>query len=412
MKKTEEPMLDVEEDVSEAEEKKVDQFPKKYTLRDKYASTIAKNLPKNLNVLKRYVGKYRQINIHKLETPYPNDYPIFRQSDREIFYKVSGVDMDDFANDTLNIEIPEYYTVKKAYIKDKSMHVLSLMILREMYKANVDDKMIAIYMYYLGYSYYWEQYTVFFKSFNPDKRIVEYTINNLSSRYMIRKCGSVDSLIYYAISTAIARYKERIINCADYEIMWVSDRISTRLRGYVKSFANPIHENSKKKNMIFSSKQIDSEGKQIEMETNATVAMSLADQYTTSFMGNPPSEKWLDVIAKKNGVSVNDLRNTIYIIKKEDFANINKFYQAMFYIFLVTCEEKAEDIRSTRFIVVMDKVYKKGNSDDKNIKLIKSFLHKWLQLGSATYRTSNRAETLNKFKRSIFEYFVYTTVKR
>ena len=84
----------------------------------------------------------------------------------------------------------------------------------------------------------------------------------------------------------------------------------------------------------------------------------------------------------------------------------------MFYIFLVTCEEKAEDIRSTRFIVVMDKVYKKGNSDDKNIKLIKSFLHKWLQLGSATYRTSNRAETLNKFKRSIFEYFVYTTVKR
>ena len=320
--------------------------------------------------------------------------------------------MDDFANDTLNIEIPEYYTVKKAYIKDKSMHVLSLMILREMYKAKVDDKMIAIYMYYLGYSYYWEQYTVFFKSFNPDKRIVEYTINNLSNRYMIRKCGSVDSLIYYAISTAIARYKERIINCADYEIMWVSDRISTRLRGYVKSFANPIHENSKKKNMIFSSKQIDSEGKQIEMETNATVAMSLADQYTTSFMGNPPSEKWLDVIAKKNGVSVNDLRNTIYIIKKEDFANINKFYQAMFYIFLVTCEEKAEDIRSTRFIVVMDKVYKKGNSDDKNIKLIKSFLHKWLQLGSATYRTSNRAETLNKFKRSIFEYFVYTTVKR
>ena len=58
------------------------------------------------------------------------------------------------------------------------------------------------------------------------------------------------------------------------------------------------------------------------------------------------------------------------------------------------------------FMLEMQKMYKAGNSINKNRIIIGNIIDKWLKVGSATYRSTNREATKSVFKRSIFDYFI------
>ena len=58
------------------------------------------------------------------------------------------------------------------------------------------------------------------------------------------------------------------------------------------------------------------------------------------------------------------------------------------------------------FMLEMQKMYKAGNSINKNRVIIGDIIDKWLKVGSATYRSTNREATKSVFKRSIFDYFI------
>ena len=58
----------------------------------------------------------------------------------------------------------------------------------------------------------------------------------------------------------------------------------------------------------------------------------------------------------------------------------------------------------------MQKMYKAGNSINKNRIIVGNIIDKWLKIGSATYRSTNREATKSIFKRSIFDYFIIKVV--
>lgn len=58
------------------------------------------------------------------------------------------------------------------------------------------------------------------------------------------------------------------------------------------------------------------------------------------------------------------------------------------------------------FMLEMQKMYKAGNSVNKNRIILGNIIDKWLQLGSTTFRLTNREATKSVFRRSIFDYFV------
>ena len=55
-------------------------------------------------------------------------------------------------------------------------------------------------------------------------------------------------------------------------------------------------------------------------------------------------------------------------------------------------------------------MYKAGNSINKNRIIVGNIIDKWLKIGSATYRSTNREATKSIFKRSIFDYFIIKVV--
>ena len=399
-----------EEVVSKEELRKVDKFPKKYVMLDKYGESIHINLKKNLMQLIRHIALYREKNIEKLQTPYPYDYPIWTPRDTSIYFKVCDIDEKEFFDMMLTLNMPSDYTMKKAFIRDKAVHAIEMMILREMMISKYDKKYIDILLYYIGYSNYWQAYTVSFK-FKPNKQIVEYTINAMNNKYKIKELGSVDKLIFYGAEGAMITYRDDIIEGSDYKsFMWIPDRIITKFKGYVKSMAAPIYENIKNKNALFTASIVDDEGKDLDNETATSATITYADKYVNKLLASSINEKWLYHIAINRGVSETELRATINYIRDDAsiYNEILDLYRAMFYTFLVTCGRTTNEIKSKKFIVEMNSAYKRGNTTDKNIIVIKHYLHKWLIKGSSTYRNSKRPDTINKFKRAIFEYFTYS----
>ena len=68
------------------------------------------------------------------------------------------------------------------------------------------------------------------------------------------------------------------------------------------------------------------------------------------------------------------------------------------------------DVNSMSFMLEMQKMYKAGNSINKNRIIVGNIIDKWLKIGSATYRSTNREATKSIFKRSIFDYFIIKVV--
>ena len=69
-----------------------------------------------------------------------------------------------------------------------------------------------------------------------------------------------------------------------------------------------------------------------------------------------------------------------------------------------------KDVNTLKFMMEMQKMYKAGNSINKNRIIVGNIIDKWLKIGSATYRSTNREATKSIFKRSIFDYFIIKVV--
>ena len=110
-----------------------------------------------------------------------------------------------------------------------------------------------------------------------------------------------------------------------------------------------------------------------------------------------------------------ELRNTIYAIADDqnNQDDVRTFYQCIFVLFfnnLDGIQYTVKDVNTLKFMMEMQKMYKAGNSINKNRIIVGNIIDKWLKIGSATYRSTNREATKSIFKRSIFDYFIIKVV--
>jgi hypothetical protein len=390
--------------IDKKEEYLIDQIPKTYTLINNYWSLIEKNLPRNTNTLIRHIAMYRNKYIEILETPYPSDYPPWIPANIRILYEVTGIKEGDFVRDCKMIRGHEGYI--DPYLDTKAFYILLNMIARYYMLPN-EQKSLAILMYYIGYSYYWSVYTRYFKKYKPTLEILKYTINELSYKNALKAAGSVDKWLYTGVTTSFESYKERIMRGSDWELLYISDKIRRKFDGYFKKLYITQLKNEKEKNYIFSSKDI-VDDQIVENTSGVAEVISIADKYSTKFFADPISETAIASARANGGITERDLRNTIIMIadNKENHSDVIKFFQSLFILFLGNPKYRPVDIGTLKFYAEMQKLYTPGNSSDPNKLFIKDVLDKWLKIGSSTYRVSNRAGTLNKFRKCIYDYFI------
>ena len=382
----------------------IDKIKKEYTILDKFYPSVEKNLPKNEKKLFRYIGKYRDNNIGILGTPYPLNYPVFGTEDREILFKTCDVDEKELKKYNMNAKLLGDVKDKKNF---EPFPTLMLLCIKYYLENNQEDKCTILY-YYLGYSMYWSVFSKYFKKFLPREETMIYTVNNISNKFILKQVGTVDKLLLYTVEKTIELQKERVLRASDAELSYIIDAIKTRINNYMNKLSAEYFKNYKNNEVIFKGQELLEDGSSRETKSIAADVETYANEYTNNFFSDEPKQNIINMVAKIKNVSASELKTTItLLLDQQRIDEVKKFYSALFYLYFSDNSTKNRNIKSMEFLGVMETIYKKGNSNDKNIITIKDLMSKWLEEGSTTYKASNRQATLNDFRKAIFYYFIF-----
>lgn len=385
-----------------------------FFLKDAFYERVCTSLkdPKNERELFAYIANFRNKNINTLSSPYITNIIVFNTvgEDANIVFKCCGVEKAEVES--------VLKTALKAIKLDKTktgdqasnitaMRAILIMAMAFYYKDK--DKLKILSMYY-SYSFYYSVFTVFFGSRDRiNMECMEYTVNNLSNKFILKREGSLDGLLYATMIVAVEKYSDRFKRLADIDIVNLAMAFKTRVTHTMCNIYQAYYDNYHKGGRYFESIEKNAEGEIIvDRENNLMMVEGLASQYTTAFFQTSINMTNVKIAANLCEASVNEIRSCIELLHREgDPREVRKFYECLFYLFFSAYPNaKQRDINSNKFLSAADAIYKKGNSNDPNIRTIKDLSHKWLNTGSKTYKSCKRTATQNNFRKAIFLYFV------
>ena len=366
------------------------------------------SIDKNKKELFKYIAAYRNKHINELSNPMiTNNIPFFHSGeDANIVYKCCGLTLDD-----INPPIEQAKVMVKLDAAGKNItpfNVVMIMLISHFY----DDKprLKSLLLYYACGMYYLI-YTGMFKKFAPDPDTMQYTMNNLSNKFMLKKEGSLEKAMVVTLENGVDHYKSILKNLSDYDICnTLIPGLRTRVASMLQSVASEYFDNYDKGNKIFEQQEYNDEGEFIiDRESDIARVQRAASAATIDFYSHPINLNVIRTVAKMHtDASANEIRACIeYIHDASDSKSVQRFYECIFSAFFnENPTMTTEDLHSMKFLAAANSIYKKGNSKDPNIVTIKSISHDWLSKGSPVYARSNRVATMNTYRKCIFLYFV------
>ena len=358
--------------------------------------------PANVKTFRNAIERYIDRNIEKLSTLGPIHRTIFSEHDMRVIYDIIKMEPQD-----IKAIIKESDYIEKSWeLANHPFYVSMAMVIRYFkIKKNVDMEKLSVM--YLTLALYPSIHYKFFE-FEPNEAIMNYTINNLSNKYKIKKTG----VLYHALmETSKGGHDNQITNllkCLDRDVTNYLNDIKTRINMFIRKISNEFYDNHKQN--LYMNIEIESfdEDNYNVANSNSYEIDKISNSVVMKIIIGGPNMKLVQVSAKLCKVSVNELRNYLNtMITKEHKDEIKEVVESILFLFLFDEKQRVQDINSDKFLIYCIDLYKKSNTTNPNILKIKEILDRWLHdLG--TYKKTQRLSTINDFRRALFIFFVVT----
>ncbi len=366
-------------------------------------STFNSN-PKNIISLQNAISQYLDKNMSKLSSSGPTYRTLFVESDKQVLFLTTGINPD-----LVNKVIKDSSYIKNHWKNIASpFNVVSALVITYA-KRNNNSDLAAFALMYLVLSMYPSLHYKYFP-FEPNPQIMDYTINNLSNRYKIKQLGTIWNALLDTAVICDKTYTKNITRATDKDIVDYIEALKTRLNALIKKIKNEFTKNYNDKNMIQTEKDNEDPDSFSKAESNSYMVERIGNSVSLKLSMSGPDLKIVEVCSKLNDISVNDLRSTIteMISEKDNAKDIKKMIINILILFVSEGQNKIDEIRTSKFVLECLKIYKKSNTGNKTIIEIKKLLDMWLGKYSERYKASNRAATLNNFRKALFTFFVFT----
>jgi hypothetical protein len=377
-----------------------------------YSTFVAKNkmypiVKDNLNesskkfiyYIQRYIDKNHDIlfskNLNQLYWNRGNG------EDSEIIYKSIGCD-EDFINNIIN-ESGQTNNNWKTYNKPWNWALVNII---KYYFDNKQEKELSLALLYLSFSMY---ATLFYKYFRfaPNENIMDYTVNNLSNRYDLKKLGSLIKVLQKVSMGCHDKYKEYLLDknfCDRYIIEYVMN-LNTRLNNFIQEIKKEYEKNRQSGNYInYDENSTDVENFH-ENDNLSYQIQNLSNKVTNKILTTGVNLEVCNKSANIAGVSMTEVKNAVEKIIDKETEEIREMNTIILQQYLIVDNHPIESISSKNYIVYLNKIYTKSNTNDKGIIRMKELLDKWLNENCEKYRRTERQATIISYRKSIFLYF-------
>lgn len=388
-----------------------------YIIRDTLTPKITKafsdkyNITKLMKSIQRYADKWSDL---LLSTDLSKRL-LFSESDKNVIYNITNISEKE-VKDT----IKKATAIKSTWkVATNPFYILSIAIARWFKINNMENEMLAI-MIYMSYVLYTSAHSNSFKHL-PNKEIMDYTINNLSNRYIIKQKGTIQASIEHTIGEAMTgRFNDELIRGSDLDIKDIIYALQTRMHSFMNNIAERFYENHKSGRYMFHEEEDLSEenfhlSDNISFKIDRVVQLVGSAIITEGFDYNTCIKRAANLNA---GASPKKLIAMLNTLVESDTESIKDMISDILTLFIYkNTGNRIEDVGTTKFLSEALQIYKSNAQDDVTSK-IKERLLNWINITSEKYGRnfiSKGKTSLDTYRRAIYTAFIFKimeTVKR
>ena len=350
------------------------------------------------------IGRYVSRNNDKLTTSGPQYLIPFTMKDKQEYFDLFSVSDTEVA--ALVDKITKQVNDKANWRLFKNNPIFFIFYCCIRYATLAKDaKLLNSALIAMALSVYPSIFAKYFR-YEPNPNIMQYTIDNLSNRFIIKKSNHIFGTLTYSIQSSWKFHEKDFSRGADQDVIRFIQRIRNDQNSLLKKIANAYQTNYKKG--LFVTTQVDAYDDNINVDNvnNTNKVETLSNKIVLSMLTNGVDLRIADFASNAAQVSKLDLRNYIsLIINEKESETMKEFISSILFLYLYTDSHEPDDIRSKEFIGYALQLFKKTNSKDKNVTNIKTTLDKW-GTSSGIYRKFSRSATRVDYTKAIFMYFI------
>lgn len=354
---------------------------------------------------KQIVGAYMDRNNEKLHTSGPVYMIPFGDVDKAQFFTLFKIEPKEIQD--LVIKITEKINNKSDFklLRNNPIFWVFYLCIRY-YTLKKDEKGLNTALVIYALSVYPSVYHVFFPH-QPNEAVMQYTMDHLSEKYLMKQAGHVFGGLFLSIKHSYAFLNPYLKDASDAEIIRFIQRIRNDQKSMIKNICDQYMQNHRKGLRVKLTKdsydevQID-----IDAENNSTIVEIVANNVVNQIITNGLDMKRVSQCYKIANIGLSDCRYYLSKVISVNYTNdIKAFIHAILFLFLYIDHKTKEDINSSYFLVWSSELFRKTNSNDDNIRIIKQTLDKWGE-ETGVHEKFKREASRVSYKRAIFWYFI------
>ena len=350
------------------------------------------------------IGRYVSRNNDKLTTSGPQYLIPFTMKDKQEYFDLFSISDTEVA--ALVDKITRQVNDKANWRLFKNNPIFFIFYCCIRYATlSKDSKLLNSALIAMALSVYPSIFAKYFR-YEPNPNIMQYTIDTLSNRFIIKKSNHIFGTLTYSIQSSWKFHEKDFSRGADQDVIRFIQRIRNDQNSLLKKIANAYQTNYKKG--LFVTTQVDAYDDNINVDNvnNTNKVETLSNKIVLSMLTNGVDLRIADFASNAAQVSKLDLRNYIsLIINEKESETMKEFISSILFLYLYTDSHEPDEIRSKEFIGYALQLFKKTNSKDKNVTNIKTTLDKW-GTSSGIYRKFSRSATRVDYTKAIFMYFI------
>lgn len=319
----------------------------------------------NIKFLISSIQKYADKHSDILLSSDMSQRLIFSDSDKAIIYKATGIDEKEVKD-----SIAAAPMIKSTWQKATNpFYMLSLLVIH--YFFNQNDKKSMSYAdavtVYLGYLLYTTNHKASFP-YAPNKQCMDYTINNLNNRFLIKQEGTIQRVIEHTVVSAMhERFATEALRGSDEDFNSIISSLDTRVSSFITNIADEFYANHKQGKYIFHEDEDLSEDNfhlsdNRSFKIDRVVQLVTSDIITKGFDQNNCIKRAISI---NPGVSEKKLDAMLRTIIEFDMESISDMISSILTLFLYKGSANTiNDVKTMKFISESLQIYKSNAQDD------------------------------------------------
>ena len=377
----------------------------KTTISDNLFDKVSNSLKnkENLSLYSETIAKYLAANHESYYGEGPSTRPIYPTA-----YIDKYINMVGLKSNEIDSVLKSSKNVKSSWFMLKPYNIANALATRYfLLTKNIDY--IRYTTWYLIVELYPPLHYRYFK-YNINEACMQYTINNLSGKFNIKSADSLFSLLSDTCMKAVDLHEDKLKEGTDIAFVNYLQDIQSRLNSLLKNIANVYYDNYENRRFLSTERESFDEDNYHEADSNSYAIENITNKVVSHLVVHGPDLKIVQLAAKTNNVSVNEMRNYADAMITDDHrSDIKQIVESILFLYLFNEEpgeiHSPDSIGTNEFMLHCLKIYKKSNTTNKNILKIKDILNKWLDDVGLSSKTS-RPATIGSFKKAFYTFFV------